>query len=78
MYSELSATPDYTYFSLFSCYFLHFRIPLPAPKLPPPRSGLKKSRALSKLIPVTRPQFLDKNAVSFGKYSALFRKKAAL
>ena len=34
MYSGIPDTPDYTWFWAFSCYFLHFRIPLLAKKHP--------------------------------------------
>ena len=36
MYSGAVDTPDYTWLWSFSCYFLHFRIPVVERKLPPP------------------------------------------
>ena len=39
MYSGVTDTPDYTWFWAFSCYFLHFRIPVVERELPPPVVG---------------------------------------
>ena len=42
MYSRAHETPDYTWFWSFSCYFLHFRIPVMEQELPPPVLGVGK------------------------------------
>ena len=71
MYSKVFSSSTIHSFGSFHVIFYTLGFHFFAQNYHPPRPGLKKSKALPKLIPVTSPHFLDKNAMSFAKKAVL-------